>query len=72
MAKQNKKVSDKYVKEAIDEYNNGEQDRVFDSLTNHITVNLNGREYIVVGMAYKDFVKLKGGIDMEDLKWTNP
>lgn len=71
MRKSSEKISKRYINEAIEEDNNNEQYRVIDNLTNHTTVILNGREYIVVDTSYEDFLRVTTGIDMDNIEWTN-
>ena len=70
MAKQNTKVSDKYVKEAIDEYNNSSQSYISEDQSNTHTTKLTRADYLVVNVSYEDFVKSQNGKDMDDIRWT--
>lgn len=70
ICEQSTKVFDKFVTEAIDEYNKSFKSQIVESKMNVHTTIINGIDYIVVDMSYDDFVKSQNGKDMDDIQWT--
>lgn len=63
------RVSPKYIKEAIDEYNRKLQ-HINEQREAFTTIELNGGTYKVYDMTLEEFTKLNKAIDMNKIRWT--